>query len=227
MKKDIPKYLGHLELEFEKKKDLENAFNQKKYMKNLFDFYGMKSPERRPLFRQHWREFGAPEIENIEEFVEICWAKKERDWQYFAMETMFKIRKQWTPDMLDVWEYMITHKSWWDTVDYMASNLVGTWLQKYPEQTSLVSNKWNNSDNIWLIRTSILFQLKYKGKTDMELLFKNIRPHVYSNEFFIQKAIGWALREYGKTNPDAVVQFCRETQLKPLSKREALRIILK
>jgi 3-methyladenine DNA glycosylase AlkD len=104
---------------------------------------------------------------------------------------------------------------------------VGVFFQKYPEFISPCTNKWIRSKNFWLQRTTILFQLNYKEKTDETLLFDTIKKFTGSTEFFIQKAIGWALREYFKTFPEKVIRFVNETPMAPLSKREALKIIKK
>ena len=103
---------------------------------------------------------------------------------------------------------------------------MGNYLLHFKEKISSVTQKFSSSSNIWLIRTSIIFQLGYKDKTDEELLFKQCLKHKDSEEFFIQKAIGWALREYGKTNPKAVMNFSNSNSLKPLSHREAIRNIV-
>ena len=102
---------------------------------------------------------------------------------------------------------MILNKSWWDTVDYIASNLVGVHFQKYPDLMYPVTEKWMNSGNIWLQRTSLLFQLKYKKKTDVMLMTNYIQQLQGSKEFFINKAIGWILREYSKTDGDWVRDY--------------------
>ncbi|MBS1655677.1 MAG: DNA alkylation repair protein, partial [Bacteroidetes bacterium] len=121
--------------------------------------------------------------------------------------------------------YCITHKSWWDSVDQMASDCTGPFFLMYPELTKEVTGKWNRSNNIWLQRSSILFQKAYRVKTDTALLTKYILYCKGSDEFFVRKAIGWALREYSKTDPGWVVKFCKQNKLHPLSHREALKRI--
>jgi len=124
---------------------------------------------------------------------------------------------------------MITTKSWWDTVDFIAAKLVGDYFKKYPNQIGKYIQKWINSDNMWLQRTAILFQLKYKNQLDPKLLKYIIQSQLGSNEFFINKAIGWVLREYSKTNPTWVFNFVNtnEKGLSNLSKTEALRLMKK
>ena len=113
--------------------------------------------------------------------------------------------------------------SWWDAVDTIADHLIGFHLQRFPELVPVSVAKWLASDNMWLQRTAILFQLKYKKKTDVSLLFHCIKEMANSKEFFIRKAIGWALREYSKTDAAAVQSFVASTELWPPSVREALK----
>ena len=122
-------------------------------------------------------------------------------------------------------EFIITNKSWWDTVDFIASHLVGNYFKKYPDKIEEYINKWMLSKNIWLQRTALLFQLKYKVALNPVLLENIIKQFLYSKEFFINKAIGWILREYSKTNPQWVINFVKKYPLHNLSKREALRLI--
>jgi 3-methyladenine DNA glycosylase AlkD len=120
---------------------------------------------------------------------------------------------------------MIVTNSWWDSVDVIAKYLVGGYLKKFQDQKLKLIEQFSNSNNLWLNRTAIIFQLSYKDKTDFELLKSECEKHKNSNEFFIQKAIGWALREYSKHNPKGVLDFASTANLKPLSKREAIRNI--
>jgi len=216
-----------MECTFTKNANPGYALNMKKYMKNKFEFFGINSPLRRELCREFLRKENLPSIENIEDIVKDLWNKPQREFQYFAMELLSKYSKQLKNDDYQLFEFMIITKSWWDSVDYIASNLVGTYFKLYPELKKPVSVKWINSDNMWLQRVAIIFQLKYKGDTDTELLFEFIKRHCSSNEFFIRKAIGWALREYSKTNPESVLDFVQkhERRLSGLSKRKALKII--
>jgi 3-methyladenine DNA glycosylase AlkD len=119
---------------------------------------------------------------------------------------------------------MLTHKSWWDSVDSINSNVIGKYFIKFPSLLEPTTKKWNQSSNIWLQRMSILFQLPYKEKTNTELLEKYIVNRIDTNEFFVNKAIGWALRAYAYTNKKWVIRFVKDhPQLSNLSKREALK----
>ncbi len=221
--KPLGSYLTPLTRLFAENADPENAVAMKKYMRDLFEFHGIKSPERRVLTRQFLQEQGLPEIEQIEAIVKQLWQLPEREYQYFGVGLLERMRKRLQPDHAALLEYLITTKSWWDTVDGLASHSVGGLFARYPETRQRYLARWRASDNFWLRRTTLLFQLGYKGNTDVQLLFDLIAENLGSSEFFINKAIGWALREYSKTDPAAVQQFVAGTPLEPLSEREALK----
>lgn len=122
-------------------------------------------------------------------------------------------------------EELIITKSWWETVDLTATNYVGSYFQKFPEQIDPIITKWRNSSNIWLNRTCLIFQLKYKNEVDFELLKSLIIQYQGNPEFFIQKAIGWSLRQYSKSNSEAVKVFVEEIELKGLARREAVKYL--
>ncbi len=220
-------YIKRIETLFSENANPEYAFNMKKYMKNKYEFFGINTPTRRKLTREFLRKENLPPYKNIAEIVKELWNKPEREFQHFAMELLFRYSKQLKVDDYKIFEFMITNKSWWDSVDYIAPNIVGTHFKLFPKLMKPISTEWINSNNMWLQRAAILFQLKYKENTDRELLFTFIKQRSFSSEFFIRKAIGWALREYSKTNPKAVLEFVNnyEQQLSGLSKREALKII--
>jgi 3-methyladenine DNA glycosylase AlkD len=117
-------------------------------------------------------------------------------------------------------EHFIVTKSWWDTVDLIASNAVGRYMLQFPEKRDTTIDHWRKSDNIWLNRSCLIFQLKYKDQTNFKLLKSLIQQYQFENEFFIQKAIGWSLREYSKTNPEGVRDFIEAIGLKGLAYRE-------
>ena len=123
-------------------------------------------------------------------------------------------------------EHLIVNNSWWDSVDFISKNVLGKYLQLFPEQIQNTVERFSKSNNLWLNRSSILYQLGYKKNTNAAILFNQCERFKESDEFFIQKAIGWALREYGKTNPKAVLGFVKSTKLKPLSHREAIRNLI-
>ena len=124
-----------------------------------------------------------------------------------------------------LYEELITTKSWWDTVDGLAANQVGEHFQRYPELRGKCTKRWMASGNIWLQRTCLIFQLRYKKQTDFELMKSFIIPLAGSKEFFIRKAIGWALRQYSKFEPARVIDFVESQPMSHLSKKEALKLI--
>ncbi len=216
-------YLKPLQQLFEQNADEAIAVGAKKYMRNRYEFYGIKSPLRKEIIRQFYKENGLPDYDKVEEIVKDCWQQPQREFQYFAMEMLKNIAKKAGKERIELYEFTIVNKSWWDTVDFIAANLVGTHFKLFPEMTIPSASKWIDSDNMWLQRTAILFQLKYKKDTDTKLLTGFIDKMQGSKEFFINKAIGWALREYSKTNAEWVINFTENTQLANLSKREALK----
>ena len=147
----------------------------------------------------------------------------KREYQYFAQELFYQYRKQFKEEDLDLIEWMIRNDSWWDTVDYIAANLVGHYLLTFPELRHEVTQRWIDSEHLWLRRSAILFQLKYKSKLDEHLLSSIIHRLIPTKEFFINKAIGWILRSHARTNPSWVLKFVNHTALSALSKREALK----
>ncbi|BDD12210.1 hypothetical protein FUAX_46420 (plasmid) [Fulvitalea axinellae] len=204
----------------------ERAEGQKSYMKNRFEFFGLASTERREIQKPFLQKTALPSKGDAYAYIKELWQKDQRELQYFAQELAFRYRSQISLDDIKLYEYMITEKSWWDSVDFIASNLVGNYFRKYPDERERLVQRWLDSGNIWLQRSALLFQLKYKSDLDTELLTATIEILLAGNEFFINKAIGWILREYGKTNPQWVLDFADKHKLSPLSRREALRIIL-
>lgn len=194
-----------------------------KYMKNQFQFFGIQAPARRSLTATFIKENGLPPDGTLGKVIRLMWAAPQREVQYAAQEIVWRMRRKYAPDDMALFEFMITTKSWWDTVDFIASNLVGSFFRKYPQFIAPKTEEWMASGNLWLTRTCLLFQLKYKEATDEALLYSCISKLSSHNDFFIRKAIGWSLREYSKTNADSVQQFVQRQPLSGLSKREALK----
>lgn len=204
--------------------DTERATQMKAYLRDQFAFLGVMATPRRQAFRETFKEVGLPE--NAVEVAKNLFSADERELNICGQELLFRARRQWTEDSIKDFEWFITTRSWWDTVDYIASTIVGEFVRRYPSpQTSKYIKAWAASDNIWLQRTAILFQLKYRELTDTDWLSRVIEMHANQHEFFIKKAIGWALREYSKTNPKWVQDFVSSHILQALSVKEALRLI--
>ena len=216
-------YLAPLVTLFEQHANPKQAKPMAKYMRDQFPFLGLKSPQRTALFKQFMAEFGLPKPAELEEIVWELWQLPEREYQYSAQDLLQRMRKHVSADYVPLLERLITTKSWWDTIDGLASHAVGGLFTRYPNVRDDTVARWRSSDDFWLRRTTLLFQLGYKDKTDEALLFSLIEENLDSKEFFIQKAIGWILREYSKTAPDVVQAYVAKTDLASLSEREALK----
>lgn len=218
-------FLQTLEKEFEANSNPQIAEGQKAYMRHQFEFYGLTSPKRREIQRPFLVQSYLPPKEKLHAMVKTLWQKPQREYQFFAQELVFKYIKQFSISDISILEYMVTHKSWWDTVDYIAVKLIGPYFALYPEQLDTYLEKWLASGNIWLQRCCLLYQLKRKDDIDTFRLSLIIQRLLGSKEFFINKAIGWILREYSRTNPEWVKDFVANNELANLSRREALRLM--
>jgi 3-methyladenine DNA glycosylase AlkD len=206
----------------------EIATPMKKYLKDKFEMYGIKTPLRRQILKDIYKQMGWPKNEDSEEIIRELFEKPERECHYAALDLAAKYGKKAPRERIELYEYLITTHSWWDTVDITATKCVGEYFKLYPDAIEEYTEKWMNSGNMWLQRTCILFQLKYKKDTDLNLLFSFIERLTGSKEFFINKAIGWVLREYAKTDPMTVIEYVEaHPELANLSKREALKILNK
>jgi len=210
---------------FQKQADAANASAMKAYMLNQFEFFGIKTPVRDEIVKSYLKKNTLQQFSELEQVIKELWDMPEREMQYFAIDIFQSHKKMWSPNSIKLIEYCIIHKSWWDTVDGIASDWLGPYFKQFSEQTFLITSQWNKSNNIWLQRSSILFQKSYKKNTDTALLSSHILNCKDNKDFFIRKAIGWALREYSKTNPDWVIAFVAKNNLSPLSKKEALKRI--
>lgn len=219
-------YVLSLKALFEQNADPAKAGPMKKYMRDQYEYLGIKSQQVTSLLREHIKEHGLPPLDKVDIILRELWSLPQREFQYAAMNLMERLEKKVNEDFIITIEYLITTKSWWDTVDALASHAVGSQFKRFPKMKEKYLKKWRKSDNFWLRRTTLLFQLGYKKETDFELLCELIKENLGSDEFFINKAIGWALRQYAWTNPASVKKFVKATkELHPLSRREALKNI--
>ncbi len=217
-------FIKELKAGFEALRNSDNAAHMKAYMRNQFEFYGIKAGMRREVFHRVISENKQEVSDNCRNLVRELYDNHFREMHLCAMELLYRIHgKSLSPGDIELITYLISTHSWWDTVDYIAKNLLGQYLKIYPEKKGEVIEAYASSDDLWLNRSAILFQLGYKNNTDADLLFSLCERFSGSGEFFIQKAIGWSLREYGKNAPDAVLNFVNSHSLKPLSRREAIR----
>ena len=217
-------YLKEIIAIFSKHGDPQKAAGAKAYLLHQFDFFGIQTPTRRSLSKAFYATHLIQDHNELCAIVKACFEQPQRELHYFAIELLGYHKKMWSKKTLPLIEWMITHYSWWDSVDSTNSNVISKFFIVYPEHIPTYTSKWNRSNNKWLKRMSILFQLTYKKNTDKELLARHIEYCIAEEDFFIKKAIGWALRAYANHDPKWVKAFVKaHPDLSPLSKREALK----
>lgn len=222
--------------EFRQYKNEENAEKQAAYLRHQFEFIGLKTPERRLLAKDFLKEKKADKQIDWELVFEF-WNLPEREFQYLALDYLHQMKKWVIFDDMEKIKKLIVSKSWWDTVDAL-DELVGHLLltgrkqatendSTAYEQVKTLVKEWAQAENFWIRRIAIDCQLSFKNQTDLELLSYNIEKNLlgssFADEFFITKAIGWALRDLAKTNSAWVIKFIEEHENKmaKLSIREA------
>ncbi|WP_034600748.1 DNA alkylation repair protein [Clostridiisalibacter paucivorans] len=207
--------------------DNGNEFESKKmakYMRNKFLFLGIKRPERLVLQKGYIKQ--CKRIKKIDwDFIFKLWKLPEREFQYLAVDILVALKKEIKNIEIDKIEKLTINRSWWDTVDFLSSKITADVLDRYPDYIEETIIKWSESNDIWLSRSSILVQLRYKEKTNLKLLSTAILNNINSDEFFINKAIGWALREYSKTDKFWVKDFIKNNKLHPLSIKEGSKYL--
>jgi 3-methyladenine DNA glycosylase AlkD len=205
--------------------DRDRAPAMEAYMKHKFVYFGLSSQVRRDALKDFMKHHPCPTGEALDDVVEELWRAPERELHYCAMELVQKTKRHKRADAIPLLEHMLTHQAWWDTVDFIAATLVGEHFRAHPDQMESTALRWNDSGDLWLIRSSILFQLKYKTQIDLDLLERLMLPHIDSREFFLQKVIGWVLRQISKHDPEYVRNFLQQHALKPVSMREAVKYL--
>jgi len=216
-------YVIPLKALFEQNADPIQAAPMKKYMRDQFEYLGIKTPQNKALLKEFISRHGLPPLDNLDEIMRELWALPQREFQYVGLGLMDKSEKKLPAKFIQTIEYLIVTKPWWDTVDAIAGHTVGTHFRRFPDVREIYLPKWRTTEDIWLRRTTILFQLNYKKETDFDLLCDIICENLNSKEFFINKAIGLALRKYARIDPKAVKKFVNSTPLHPLSRREAMK----
>lgn len=222
--------------EFRQYKNEENAEKQAAYLRHQFEFIGLKTPERRLLAKDFLKEKKADKKIDWKLVFEF-WNLPEREFQYLALDYLHQMKKWLIFDDMEKIKKLTVSKSWWDTVDAL-DELVGQLLltgrkqatendSTAYEQVKTLVKEWAQAENFWIRRIAIDCQLSFKNQTDLELLSYNIEKNLlgssFADEFFITKAIGWALRDLAKTNSAWVIKFIEEHENKmaKLSIREA------
>lgn len=209
---------------FEKHADSEKAIGMKAYMRNLFDFYGIAAPKRKLIYKDFLKnEKKSKTIDWI--FLDLCYSDEHREFQYLAYDYLLALAPYLViDDIPKIRKYVLT-KSWWDTIDFLCK-VIGK-LSMSDSGVDKLMTEWAKDDNIWIRRTAIQYQLGKKEKTNTDILEKILIDNFGTKEFFINKAIGWALREYSKTDPKWVTKFINDNREKmsALSIREGSKYI--
>ena len=210
-------------------KELQNLANaddaraMKAYMRSRFEFLGVKTPARRKAAKAFFKKHGGADIDW--RFVRQAWEHPFREMQYAALDYLETRKNLLYPGDLPQLKKLAQTKSWWDTIDFL-DRLAGGIIAGFPE-TRPVILQWSRDEDIWLRRLAIDHQLLRKDQTDQHLLEQILVNNLNQTEFFINKAIGWALRDYSKTNPEWVKNFIRQHhgKMAPLSIREASKYL--
>ncbi|MFE0803477.1 DNA alkylation repair protein [Streptomyces sp. NPDC058812] len=206
--------------------DPERAVDLRAYMRDVAPFLGMTSPVRRALSRSVLEGLPRPGESDCTAVALRCWRLPEREYHYFAVDFLRRYVTHCSSGLLPVVRHLLTTVPWWDTVDLLAAHVVGGLVAADRDLTADM-DVWSADGDRWLVRAALLHQLRYRERTDTDRLFGYCLRQSGHGDFFVRKAIGWCLREYAKTDPDAVRAFVAEhgQRLAPLSVREALRNI--
>jgi 3-methyladenine DNA glycosylase AlkD len=211
--------------ELARRADPAKAVAMAAYMKTDMPFYGVQKPGRAQILRRVAAELAPSDAGEYRAGIEALWELAHREEKYLAIAYARRFRPYIDLPQLDLYERMVVEGAWWDLVDDVAANLVGALLLGHRAAMRPVMEAWVDDDDMWRRRTAILSQLRHRDQTDAEMLFDFCRRRAHETEFFIRKAIGWALREYSKTDPGAVAAFLRRhgDELSGLSRREAAK----
>ncbi|MFF0447262.1 DNA alkylation repair protein [Streptomyces sp. NPDC004609] len=194
------------------------------YMKGVAPFIGLRASDRRALSRTVLEGLPLPVESDCAAIALRCWELPEREYHYFAVDFLARHVRRCSSGFVPVVRHLVVTTSWWDTVDAIAAHVVGPLVSADPELVPAM-DEWIGDDDLWVARTALLHQLRYKSATDAGRLFRYCLRQAGHPDFFIRKAIGWSLREYAKTDPGAVREFVDSARdvLSPLSVREALK----
>ncbi|MCD7122041.1 DNA alkylation repair protein [Limosilactobacillus albertensis] len=215
---------GQLKERFARNTNPERARQMKKYLRNRFEFYGYQTKERKAIYHQSL--LAEKKQDQIDwELLDRCWRDPYREMQYFVCDYLIAMKKKLHFEDINKIENYARHNQWWDTIDTLIKPLSYlTWDDPRGNELML---EWSQDSDFWIRRIAIEYQLLRKQATDTQVLSEIIRNNLGSDEFFINKAIGWALRDYSKTNPTWVRDFIEQNQqeLAPLSIREGSKYI--
>lgn len=221
-------WFDHIQQLFLEHGNSHDAKAMSAYMKHRFSFYGIKTPQRKELVKQANHKIGTPKKEQWIAIAEQAFCGDfHREIQYAVGDLLRPKahKKDLSIEFLPVVEELIQIKSWWDTVDWLSPKLAGGILLRHPEERSKFPDVWIDSKNKWLVRSAILFQLSYKDQMDTERLREYCIQHKHSDEFFIQKAMGWILREHSKTDREWVMNLFSNHEFPKLTVREGSKYL--
>ena len=204
----------------------ENKEPMEKYMKNHFPFLGVKAPDRKAQSKEWLKHSKALDLSELFDLVSANYQRLEREYQYLAIDLCEVNVKRMTWSDLRKYMPLIKEKSWWDSVDSWRK-IFGLYIKKNPQDKEKVFDAFFKEDNMWMRRVTINLQLMEKENTNLEMLVKAIERDLKTDEFFIQKAIGWSLRQYAKVEPQWVMDYVNQRDLTPFAKKEALKNIEK
>jgi 3-methyladenine DNA glycosylase AlkD len=207
--------------------DADKAEGMQAYMKTKMPFYGVQKPGRKPILKEIVSRFEPETREEYEDLVQTLWELPHREEKYLAQGVATAHNEFITPDSLPLYKRMIVEGAWWDFVDEVATHMIRPLVIGYPTEVWPVVDTWVGDEDLWLRRSAIICQVGAKESTDADRLFRFCLARAHESEFFIRKAIGWALREYAKTDPGAVAEFVgtHRPELSGLSFREATKHI--
>lgn len=217
----MEEFLAPLIESLEKFRNKERADWFSGYLKNQFEFLGIDTSVRRSTVKEFVKKADPLSHDELRGISLYLWDLPYREYQLSALDILDLNKKKLHKTDISWVEHLIVTKSWWDTVDALSGWICGEYFRKYPEQILVITGRWLESGNMWLERSCLLFQLRYKKETDTSLLADTIERLSSRKEFFIRKAIGWILRQYSKTNPVWVREFLKTHELAALSRREA------
>lgn len=209
----------------------DRALQQQAYMKSTMPHYGLQAAELKGVLKKPLASHRLRNRDDWERAILTLWDEATHRELWYAAIAIARHRRyrEWREQVesLALWEHMTRTGAWWDVCDEIAIHLVGLVLRANRDEVSPIMRQWADDDHLWIRRASILSQVRFKTETDTELLAACIIPSIPGKDFFSRKAIGWALREYSKTDPGWVRSFVEQhsEEMAPLSKREALRLL--
>ncbi|MBU6451107.1 MAG: DNA alkylation repair protein [Cyanobacteria bacterium REEB67] len=221
--------IAHVEERLLALANADKAVEMAAYMKTDMPFYGVQKPDRIPILRELKANFKPATQEEYTGAIKALWKRKHREEKYIAINYAALFPQFMTPSAVPLCEQIIREGQWWDFVDSITIDTIATVLRKYPTETRPLIDAFSEDDDFWIRRAALLAQLNHKKETSHKHLFTYIEKMSAEKEFFIRKAIGWALREYSKSEPERVLKYLQKNKdkLSPLSIREGRKHLVK